>query len=155
MQPETLVTPEGLQKMQDELERLTARRPGISARIAAARELGDLKENAEYHAAREEQGFLETKISQLEERIRTARVIEEIDTSKASLGTRVATVEEESGERVDYTITSAAEADPMDYKVSPESPIGQALLGKGTGEVAEVELPRGSMRLRIVEINAA
>lgn len=152
---ETLVTPGGLVKMKEELARLQAERPNITARIASARELGDLKENAEYHAAREEQGFLETKIQQLEERIRTARVVDEVDTDQIGLGCIVATVDEETGETAQYTIVGAAEADPLSYKVSNESPIGQALMGHAAGDVVDVPLPRGSMRLKITDVRAA
>jgi transcription elongation factor GreA len=151
---ETLVTPDGLVRMQQELERLVAVRPTIVERIATARELGDLKENAEYHAAREEQGFLETKIQQLEERIRTAKVVDKVDTAAAGLGCVVSTVDEETGEEVDYTIVGSTEADPLSYRVSNESPIGQALMEQGVGAVVEVPLPRGSMRLRIAAIRA-
>ena len=152
---ETLVTPDGLEKMREELARLVGARPDIIARIATARDDGDLKENAEYHAAREEQGFLETKIQQLEERIRTAKVVERAESGKVGLGCVVTTVDEESGDEVEYTIVDLTEADPMEYRVSNESPVGQAMMGLSVGEIAEVALPRGVMRLRITAIRPA
>ena len=152
---ETLVTPDGLEKMREELARLVASRPEIVARIATARDDGDLKENAEYHAAREEQGFLETKIQQLEERIRTAKVVEKAAGGKVGLGCVVTTVDEESGDEIEYTIVDLTEADPMEYRVSNESPVGQALMNAVVGDVAEVALPRGAMRLKVTAIRPA
>lgn len=153
MLPETLVTPEGLVRIQAELDQLIAeRRPAIAARIKVARELGDLKENADYHDAKNEQSMVETRIQQLETRIRTARVITAEDASKVSIGTIVTVTDLETGDVDTWRITGAAEADPLAQRVSNESPIGSALIGAVVGDEVEVVLPFGTSRLRVDNI---
>ena len=154
MQPDTLMTESGRAALQAELEELIARRPAMAARIKAARELGDLKENAEYHAAKEEQGFLETRILTIEGQLRTAKVIEAGDSSSATVGSRVVVRDLDDGTEETWTITGVAEADPLEQRVSYESPIGAALMGAAPGDDIEVALPRGSMRLNVVRIES-
>lgn len=153
MLPETLLTPEGLSALRAELEELTARRPAMAAKIKSARELGDLKENAEYHAAKEEQGFLETRIRVIEDQLRTARVVEVADTSSVNVGSKVVVRDLDLDEDETWTITGVAEADPLEQRVSYESPIGAALMGCAVGDTVDVQLPRGSMRLEVRSIS--
>jgi transcription elongation factor GreA len=149
---ETLLTPEGLHALQVELDELIARRPAMAAKIKSARELGDLKENAEYHAAKEEQGFLETRIQVIEGQIRTSRVVE-ASTDKVTVGSKVVVKDLDMGEEETWTVTGVSEADPLENKVSYESPIGAALMDAVPGDTVEVALPRGSMRLQVVSIS--
>ena len=155
MEPETIVTQAGFDKLQQELDQLvTVRRPDIAARIKEARELGDLKENADYHAAKDDQGFLETKIMQLEAKIRTARIVEKADGKKVGVGSKVTVIESETGETEVYTVTGAVEADPFENKISYDSPIGQALFGATTGDLITVTLPNGSIEFKIKSVTA-
>ncbi len=153
MKPDTLLTPEGLEALRAELEELTAKRPAMAAKIKSARELGDLKENAEYHAAKDEQGFLETRIQVIEGQIRTAKVVEASSSGRATLGSKVLVKDLDLGEQETWTITGVSEADPMENKVSYESPIGSALMDAAPGDKVEVQLPRGTMHLEIVSIS--
>lgn len=149
------MTPEGMAKLQQELDHLVnVWRPQIAARIKEARELGDLKENAEYHAAKDEQGMYEAKIQQLEQKLRLARVVEQVDASVGGIGTAV-TVVDERGERQRYVLVGSNEADPLEGKVSIESPIGTALTGANVGQTVEATLPRGVLTLTVEKIEAA
>lgn len=144
---------EALEKMKADVTDLQGKRPEIVARIKSARELGDLKENAEYHAAREEQGFLEGRIQLLEDRIRHARVIEApaADSSpRVRLGSTV--VVEHDGETMTYTVVGSTEADPAKGRISASSPVGGALLGHDVGEEVDIRTPRGVARYRIVSL---
>jgi len=152
MQNDTLMTPDGLAALSAELDELLAKRPGMAARIKSARELGDLKENAEYHAAKDEQAFLETRIKVVEGQIRTAKVIEPTGTDKVTVGSKVVVKDLDDSSEETWTITGVSEADPLENRVSYESPIGSALMEREVGEVVEVQLPRGSMRLELVRI---
>jgi transcription elongation factor GreA len=152
MQNDTLLTPEGLEALRAELAELVARRPAMAAKIKAARELGDLKENAEYHAAKEEQGFLETRIQVIEGQLRTAKVVEAAGSDRVTVGSRVVVRDLDLGEDETWTVTGVSEADPLENKVSYESPIGAALMDAAAGDTVEVQLPRGSMRLEVVSI---
>lgn len=152
MKPDTLLTPEGLEALRAELEVLTARRPAMAAKIKSARELGDLKENAEYHAAKEEQGFLETRIQVIEGQIRTAKVVVAGSSDRATVGSKVLVKDLDMGGEETWTITGVSEADPMENKVSYESPIGSALMDSVPGDTVDVQLPRGTMRLEVVSI---
>ena len=144
---------EALEKMRADVADLQGKRPEIVARIKSARELGDLKENAEYHAAREEQGFLEGRIQLLEDRIRKARIIE---APAADSGPRVrlgsTVVLEHDGETITYTVVGSSESDPPKGKISASSPVGAALLGRDIGDEVEVRTPRGQARYRIVRL---
>ena len=146
------ITPEGLEALKAELHELeTEGRRDMAERIQAARELGDLKENAEYHIAKEDQAHLETKIQRLQERLRAARVVEAPagDTDKVHFGSTVVVVDEESGKQATYTIVGPTEADMAAGKLSAESPVARALIGTKVGGVATVETPRGKRRLKV------
>lgn len=149
------VTQETFEKMQEELHHLKAvERPAASKAIAEAREKGDLKENAEYDAAKEAQGILEAKIKYLEGVIATARILDEssIDSSRVSILTKVTVTNMATSKTVTYHIVSEKEASLKDGKISVTSPIGKGLLGKVVGEVAEVSVPAGILKFRIDQI---
>lgn len=149
------VTKEALENMKAELQRMkTVDRPAASRAIAEAREKGDLRENAEYDAAKESQGLLEAKIAQLEGVIANARTLDEtnIDTSKVSILTRVTLTNLNTKKQVTYQIVSEKEADLKAGKISVTSPIGRGLLGKQVGEVAEVQAPAGTLKFVVENI---
>jgi transcription elongation factor GreA len=149
------VTKEALENMKAELQRMkTVDRPAASRAIAEAREKGDLRENAEYDAAKESQGLLEAKIAQLEGVIANARTLDEtnIDTSKVSILTRVTLTNLNTKKQVTYQIVSEKEADLKAGKISVTSPIGKGLLGKQVGEVAEVQAPAGTLKFVVENI---
>jgi transcription elongation factor GreA len=149
------VTQETFEKMQEELHQLkSVERPAASAAIAEAREKGDLKENAEYDAAKEAQGLLEAKIKYLEGVIATARILDEttIDTSRVSILTKVTLLNVSTKKTVTYQIVSEKEADLKSGKISVTSPIGKGLLGKLKGDVAEVTVPAGKIVFEIKDI---
>ena len=150
------VTKDTLEQMKVELQHLRGvERPAASRAIAEAREKGDLKENAEYDAAKEAQGLLEAKIAALEGQIATARIIDEtnIDTSKVSILTRVKVTNLNTKKQVTYQIVSEKEADLKAGKISYTSPIGKGLLGKTVGEVAEVTAPAGLIKFKVEDIS--
>ncbi|MBS1926299.1 MAG: transcription elongation factor GreA [Bacteroidetes bacterium] len=150
------VTRETFEKMQQDLQSMKAiDRPAASKAIAEAREKGDLKENAEYDAAKEAQGILEAKIKQLEGVIATARILDEstIDTSRVSILTKVTVENLNTKKKATYQIVSENEADLKSGKISVTSPIGSGLLGKVVGEVAEVTVPAGLIKFKIEDIS--
>jgi len=150
------ITRETLEQMKSELQQLkTVERPAASRAIAEAREKGDLKENAEYDAAKEQQGLLEAKIALLEGQIANARVLDEstIDTSKVSILTKVTVLNLNTKKAMTYKIVSEKEADLKAGKISITSPIGKGLLGKKVGETAEVQAPAGVIKFKIEEIS--
>jgi len=147
---------EGLSKIREELKELTTvQRPAISAQIAEARDKGDLSENAEYDAAKEAQGLLELKISKLQEIVRNARILDEskIDSSKVLLLSKVTIKNIANGTIMQYMIVPEKEADLKKGKISVTSPIAKGLLGKEVGEIAEIDIPAGSIKFEIVEIS--
>lgn len=149
------VTQDTFEKMQEELHHLkSVDRPAASRAIAEAREKGDLKENAEYDAAKEAQGLLEAKIKYLEGVIATARILDEsnIDSSRVSILTKVTVTNMGTNKTVTYQIVSEKEASLKDGKISVTSPIGKGLLGKVVGEIAEVNVPAGVMKFRVENI---
>lgn len=151
------VTKETLEQMRADLQRMKGvDRPAASRAIAEAREKGDLKENAEYDAAKEAQGLLEAKIAALEGALATLRVVDEstIDTSKVSILTKVTLTNLGTKKQVTYKIVSEKEADLKAGKISVTSPIGKGILGKKVGETAEVQAPAGMLRFKIEEITA-
>lgn len=151
------VTKDTFEKMKEELQQLKGvERPAASKAIAEAREKGDLKENAEYDAAKEAQGLLEAKIKQLEGVIATARILDEsnIDTSKVSILTKVTVTNIGTKKQVTYQIVSEKEADLKLGKISVTSPIGKGLLGKVIGDVAEVVVPAGTLKFKVEDITA-
>jgi transcription elongation factor GreA len=140
-----------LERMTAELDELTrVKRREVVARIKAAREHGDLKENSEYHAAREEQSFLEGRVQALEDRLRRAVVVEEAVTGRVMMGSTVTV--EIGGDEVRYTIVGTTEADPAAGRLSSASPVGAALLGAVAGAEVDVRTPRGSVRYRVVAV---
>ncbi|MGE5518403.1 MAG: transcription elongation factor GreA [Candidatus Dadabacteria bacterium] len=150
------VTKDTLEQMKAELQKLkTVERPAASRAIAEAREKGDLKENAEYDAAKEAQGHLEAKIAQLEGQIATARIVDEtnIDISKVTILTKVKVTNLNTKKQVTYQIVSEKEADLKAGKISVTSPIGKGLLGKTVGEVAEVTAPAGVIKFKVEDIS--
>jgi len=151
--PETVqVSPEGLARLQQELAGLKAGRPAVVARVATAREHGDLKENAEYHAAREELGFLDGRIRALEARLRVAVVVEATERgARVELGSRVRV--EVDGDEVDVQVVGMAEADGKAGRISSASPVGAALLGRKVGDAVTVITPGGDVRYRILEVD--
>ncbi|HJS54004.1 MAG TPA: transcription elongation factor GreA [Chitinophagaceae bacterium] len=150
------VTRETLEQMKIDLQRMKGvDRPAASRAIAEAKEKGDLKENAEYDAAKEAQGLLESKIAQLEGILANTRVIDEtsIDTSKVSILTKVTLINLTTKKQATYQLVSENEADLKAGKISVTSPIGQGLLGKKPGEVAEVQAPAGLLKFKIENIS--
>lgn len=151
------VTKETLEQMREELTQLkTTGRAEIARAIADAREKGDLKENAEYDAAKEAQGYHEAKIAQLENAIATARIIDakDLDMSKVSILSRVKLTNMGTKKVVEYQLVSETEADLKAGKISITSPIGKGLLGKKVGEVAEISVPNGVMKFKVESISA-
>jgi transcription elongation factor GreA len=149
------VTKETLEQMKEELLRMrTVDRPAAARAIAEAREKGDLKENAEYDAAKEAQGILEAKLKKLENDIASVRILdtENVDTSKVSILTKVTITNLANKKKITYTIVSEKEADLKLGKISITSPIGQGLLGKVVGDVAEVQAPAGMLKFKIEDI---
>ena len=148
-------TKEGLQKLRDEVNHLKdVERPKASAAIAEARDKGDLSENAEYDAAKEAQGLLEMRIAKLEETLSNARLIDEsqLDTSKALVISTVTIKNKLNGQQMTYTLVAESEADLKSGKISVNSPIGKGLLGKSVGDIAEIQVPNGTLQFEIVEI---
>jgi len=151
------VTKETLEQMREELTQLkTTGRAEIARAISDAREKGDLKENAEYDAAKEAQGYHEAKIAQLENAIATARIIDakDLDMSKVSILSRVKLTNMGTKKVVEYQLVSETEADLKAGKISITSPIGKGLLGKKVGEVAEISVPNGVMKFKVESISA-
>jgi transcription elongation factor GreA len=155
---EVILTPEGYEKLKSEIEHLsTDRRREIAERIKTAREFGDIAENAEYDAAKNEQAHLEARIAMLEERLKNARVIQkkEITSDAVSIGTKVRLRDMGANKTVEYHIVGSAEADPTEHKLSNESPVGKAIMGRKKGEIVEVAAPRGALKFKIMDIKAA
>lgn len=151
-------TAEGLKKLREELNHLKdVERPNASQAIADARDKGDLSENAEYDAAKEAQGMLEMKIAKLEETLANARLIDEsqLDTSKVLVLSTVKIKNQTNGMEMTYTLVAESEADLATGKISVSSPIGKGLLGKSVGDVAEIQVPNGTMKFDILEISRA
>jgi transcription elongation factor GreA len=156
---DVILTPEGYEQLKSELDVLRGdKRREIADRIAAAREFGEIAENAEYDDAKNEQMMLEHRISQLEERLANAQVIDKkkVDTSVVSIGSVVRLRDVDAKQSVEYFIVGSAEANPAEQKLSNESPVGKAIMGRKKGEVVEVVTPRGSkVKFKILEIKAA
>lgn len=149
-------TKEGLQNLKDELKQLeSVERPFIIQQIADARDKGDLSENAEYHAAKEEQGLLETRIAKLKIIISNARLIDDsqVDTTKVFILSRVKIKNVANGMELEYTLVAENEADLKANKISIDSPFGKGLLGKSVGEIAEITTPNGVLKFEILDIN--
>ena len=149
------MTEEGKKKLEVELEMLiTEKRKEVVERIKIARSFGDLSENSEYDSAKEEQAFVEGRISQLEKILRNAVIIEDDETNKTTvtLGKRVRFKELPDGDEEEYTIVGSAESDPFEGKISNDSPMAQSLLGRSVGEKVSVSTPGGDMQVEILEV---
>ena len=147
---------EGVEKLQKELRYLkTVKRPEVVGEIKHAREMGDLAENAEYHAAKEKQVLIERKIAQLEDKLTRVRILEgtDIDTSRAYLLSTVRVRDLRDGEEIEYMLVSAEEADIDVNRISINSPIGRGLLGKAVGEKVQIEVPAGVIEYEILSIS--
>ena len=150
-----VMTYEGVRKLENELEFLkTTKRKEITEKIKVALGYGDLSENSEYDEAKNEQAFTEGRILQLENMLKNASVVDESDipTDKVSVGSIVKIKDYEFDEIVEYSIVGSAEADPMNFKISNESPVGKGLIGKKIGEIAEVTVPDGISKFEIIDI---
>jgi transcription elongation factor GreA len=156
---QAVITPEGLEKLKEEVEFLsTTKRREVAQRIKEAREFGDISENAEYDDAKNEQALLEGRIAQLEEKLRRAQVIDQkaIGTDEVSFGSIVHVKDQKSGNSQKFQIVGSTEANPMEHKLSNESPIGKALIGRRRNDIVEVEVPRGpKKKLKITKIEKA
>ena len=155
---EVILTPEGYKKLKEEISYLsTEKRREVAERIKTAREFGDIAENAEYDDAKNEQALLEHRIAQLEERLLNARVItkKEISKDSVSIGSRVKLRDVDAKETIEYRIVGSAEANPSENKLSNESPVGKAIIGRKKGETVEVAAPRGTLKFKIMDIQAA
>ncbi len=159
MPRETVLTPEGLEDLKAKLENLsTVRRREVAERIKEAREFGDISENSEYDDAKNEQMMLEKQIAEIEERLRSARIIDEgeVSTDVVSVGSTVHVKDQKTDKSTKYRIVGSSEANPSEQKLSNESPVGKALLGHKRGETVKVPVPRGPARqLKITKIEAA
>ena len=159
MQRDVLLTPEGLDKLKDEIEHLsTVKRREVAERIKEAREFGDISENSEYDDAKNEQAMLEARIASLEEKLRSASVINaaELDSNVVRVGSLVSVKDEGSGKSLTYIIVGSTEADPSANRLSNESPVGKALVGHKKGDNVKITLPSGKSReLTVTKIEVA
>lgn len=152
---EVLLTKNGLEKLEEELHHLkTTKRREVAERIKVAISYGDISENSEYEDAKNEQAFIEGRIITLEKMLRSARIIKEsdVDTGIIGVGSTVVIKDLEFGDIMEYMIVGSAEADPLDNKISNESPVGRALLGRAIGDKIEVQVPVGVIEYEILEI---
>lgn len=152
---QTFVTEEGLQKLKDELDYLiTEKRKEVVERIKIARSFGDLSENSEYDAAKDEQAFVEGRIIQLEKMIRNAKIITASDSEgdQITIGKTVIIKELPDGEEEEYQIVGSTESNPLEGKISNDSPMAQSLLGKHVGDEVTVQTPAGEMNLKIIKV---
>jgi transcription elongation factor GreA len=155
---EVILTAEGYKKLHAEIDLLRGeKRREVAERIRIAREFGDIAENAEYDDAKNEQAMLEHKIAQLEERLLSARVItkKEISKDAVSIGSTVRLRDLQANKSIEYHIVGSAEANPAENKLSNESPVGKAIMGRKKGETVEVTAPRGALKFKIMEIKTA
>lgn len=150
---QTILTLEGLKKIEEKLEHLkSVRRREVAERIKQAIEFGDISENSEYEDAKNEQAFIEGEILTLEKTLRNAKIIEKDETDVVSIGSTVVLKDLEFGDELEYTIVGSAEADPTEAKISNESPVGAAILGQSVGNIVEVTVPAGILKYEIVAL---
>lgn len=152
---EVLLTQDGLKKLEEELEHLkSVKRREVAERIKVAIGYGDISENSEYEDAKNEQAFIEGRVITLEKMLRNARIInnDDVDTDTVSVGSIVTLEDMEFNENVEYTIVGTAESDPLSNKISNESPVGKALLGKKKEAVVDVQVPAGVIQYKIIDI---
>ena len=155
MDKKNILTYQGLKKLEDELQELkVVRRKEVAAKIKEAREQGDLSENAEYDAAKDEQRDIEARIEEIEKILKNAEVVveDEIDLDKISIGCQVKVLDVEEDEEMEFKIVGSTEANSLDGKISNESPVGRALLGKKAGETVDVETQAGVIQYKILDI---
>jgi transcription elongation factor GreA len=155
---EIILTPEGYRRLKDEVEYLsTTKREEVAERIRNSRDFGDISENSEYDDAKNEQALLEARIYALEEKLRGATVIDSgtVNTESVGVGTKVTLQDMERGDVVQYAIVGSAEADPGDHKLSNESPVGRAILGRKPGDKVTVAVPQGSKKFKVLAIEKA
>jgi transcription elongation factor GreA len=145
------LTPSGKQELEQELSELKSRRGSIAQKIADARDFGDLSENAEWDAARDEQAQVETRIAEIEDILLNASIIKTTDNSKIAVGS-VVLLTNGAGKKMEYTIVGSVEADPLEGKISDESPIGQALIGKKVNDSFTIKTPGGEVSYSVTEI---
>ncbi|MEN6413383.1 MAG: transcription elongation factor GreA [Veillonellales bacterium] len=151
---QTILTAEGLKKIEEKLEHLKAvRRREVAERIKQAIEFGDISENSEYEDAKNEQAFIEGEILTLEKMLRNAKLIEKGDTDVVTVGSTVVLKDLEFGDELEYTIVGSAEADPTEARISNESPVGAAILGQKVGNIVEVNVPAGILKYEIIALN--
>ena len=153
---DVILTVEGLKKLEEELIYLkTVKRQEVAERIKQAREFGDISENSEYEDAKHEQAFIEGRILTLEKKLRNAKLIDNdaVDTKAVSVGSKVKLKDLESGDEFEYVIVGSMEADPLDSKISNESPVGKAIIGKKRGSIVEVSVPVGTLKYEIMHIS--
>ena len=159
MQKDVILTPEGLEKLKQEIHYLSGdKRREVAERIKEAREFGDISENSEYDDAKNEQAMLEARIAALEDKLRSASVIDasELSNDVVRVGSSVNVKDEGSGKSLQYTIVGSTEANPAEKKLSNESPVGRALIGHKRNEIVSVQLPNGKNReLKITKIEVA
>ncbi|MFD0621248.1 MULTISPECIES: transcription elongation factor GreA [Paenibacillus] len=152
---EVILTQDGLKRLEEELENLkSVKRREVAERIKIAIGYGDISENSEYEDAKNEQAFIEGRIITLEKLLRNARIInkDEIDVDTVSIGSKVVVEDLEFGDSMEYSIVGTAESDPLQNKISNESPVGRAILGKKKGTVVDVNVPAGIIQYKIVDI---
>jgi transcription elongation factor GreA len=155
---EIVLTPEGYRRLKDEIDYLsTKKRDEVAERIRDSRQYGDITENSEYDDAKNEQAMLEQRIAVLEEKLRSAKIIEsgDVKTESVGLGTRVTLQDMQRGDMLQYHIVGSAEADPTDHKLSNESPVGRAIMGRRPGDVVSVVVPKGTTKLKVITIERA
>jgi transcription elongation factor GreA len=155
---EIILSPEGYRRLKDEIDYLsTKKREEVAERIKESRYFGDISENSEYDDAKNEQAMLEQRIFALEERLRSAIVIDakDVKTDTVGVGTKVTLRDMNRGEVLEYSIVGSAEADPSKHKLSNESPVGRAIIGKAPGDEVTVTVPQGALHLKIITIERA
>lgn len=155
MEKKNILTYEGLKKLEDELQDLkVVRRKEVAQKIKEAREQGDLSENAEYDAAKDEQRDIEARIEELEKILKNAEVVdeEEIDLDKINVGCKVKILDIEYNEELEYKVVGSTEANSLTGKISNESPVGRAIIGASVGDIVTVETPAGELQYKILEI---
>ena len=155
---EIILTPEGYRRLKDEIDYLsTKKREEVADRIKESRYFGDISENSEYDDAKNEQAMLEQRIFALEEKLRSAIVIDakDVKTDAVGVGTKVTLQDMQRGDVLQYSIVGSAEANPAQHKLSNESPVGRAIMGRAPDDVVEVTVPQGVMRLKVLTIERA
>ena len=151
---QTILTEEGLRKLEEELEFLkTERRSQVAERIKQAIDFGDISENSEYEDAKNEQAFIEGKIADLEKKLRNVEIIKKNDADVVTVGSTVLLKDLEMDDVAEYTIVGSTEADPMEFRISNDSPVGAAILGQRVGGVVEVHVPAGVLKYQIMQLN--